>query len=802
MYQTDIEIYEDSLNLLVENLNKNVESLDSDYVVALSRKGPRLLEYLKKAKGLKPINVITEHALPFLFEHICQNKDENVRLHIVDDAIYFGSTIASLKEEVETYIKFFELEDRVSIEGIYACIKDLGSLDFGNTKMFTLDNIRPGYGHYFVKQVMSNLRSLGKSLEVEYPTIKYRFEKPIDIDELYSLLKESFGEDKVYHVSESIGINSVSVLVSEVNEPSFRKLRMFVDGKELSIVSMAPELTLINLRLFKFVGFGNLLEVNSVWRSIAKRLIGIADTFDENKTDKRNIVRTGVVLLNYFSSLDTYCYYRLQIENVLQKALGDIVSKKIDTSNLLYLVGNERDVNEITHTWENAMENPQYSTIPYNALDSEVVDDVVFESSLMYGSVGASLKNSNLAQLQNVKSMDEALSAMFFNQTLLIERWSRFSGISKQERLRFGYTFQYLWSFIHRNASNLNADDLQVTAMHRWIDTQIDNGCIVPQYVLDKNIFQWIRVFRPGENEDIQLSHMGRLVAHVIQRMNRSEEDQRVGKVIKHNLEGVLTAIYNKFGKEFRSEELGWHLHINAKKHVLYVNENNDTLVDYLIRMGILDIDGKLVSISTKVGGQEYSKYTTLSSQLQNSIDVFIEEILDEMGNKPQASTNYPSTINYFLLDTVSVEAIMAALGGMKNILDEMLRKIIATKPDELNENELEKQVFDYFAAEVSCYSIKESVLLNRHTEKLDILRPYLWKVRKVVHAINVFTLVTFYQDTDSLRHYLETIDSSVKEKLEYSDLIDYLDTQKEKKTPLISDKPFLYKLIRYITNI
>lgn len=46
MYQTDIEIYEDSLNLLVENLNKNVESLDSDYVVALSRKGPRLLSPL------------------------------------------------------------------------------------------------------------------------------------------------------------------------------------------------------------------------------------------------------------------------------------------------------------------------------------------------------------------------------------------------------------------------------------------------------------------------------------------------------------------------------------------------------------------------------------------------------------------------------------------------------------------------------------------------------------------------------------------------------------------------------------
>lgn len=804
MNQTDFEVYEYSLNSLVEALNQNVKSQNSDVVIALSRKGPRLLEFLKREKSLHDFPVITEHALPFLFERLQQNEGLNVRLHIVDDAIYFGSTIASLKEEIDTYIRLYKLEDKVFVAGIYACIKDFGSMEFKNSKLFAVSNLRPGYGHYYVKQVMRNLRSLGSSLEVEFPSIKYTFCKNIEIKHLYELFRESFGDDKVYLINEPLGIKSLNVLLSDPKEASFRKLRIFVSGKELSIVSIAPELTLINLGLFKYVGFGNLFDVNKVWRAIAERLIRIAEDFDSQNIDKRNLVRTGVVLLNYFSSIDTYCYYRSKIEDILLKLLGYIQNRKLDKSNLYYLIGNDEDVEKIVSAWEGALGDTQYSTMPFDDSDSEEVDNVVFESSLMHGMVANSLKNNNLALLQNSETMEEALSAMFLNQNLLIERWSRFSGISKQERLRFGYTYQYLWKFIRENAVKLGQKNLSTALMHHWVDVQIDNGSIVPQYVLDKTIFQWVRVFRPGENEDLLVSHLGRLVVHVILQMNRRDEDKQIGKVFKQNLEGVLSAVYNHFRAELNAEELGCELSIDPKRHILYYNNaKEDSLVDYLVRMGILVIEDKLyVRLSSRVDGTEFAEFTTLSSQLVENIDAYIGEILDMMGNKPQCKVRYSSTINYFLLDLVSWDSLTATLTKMKTLLDDVVRILINAKSEDVDEDDLEKKVLGYYRTELSCYLVKESILLDLNSEISQDLLHTLWRVRKVFCAINIFTLITFYQDKESLSKYLSKIEPKVQEKLEFSDILDYLKSQDLLNPVLKNDKILLYKLIAYIYNI
>lgn len=804
MNQTDYEIYEYSLNNLVEALNQNVKSQDSDIVIALSRKGPRLLEYLKREKDLHDFPVITEHALPFLFERLSQNEDLNVRLHIVDDAIYFGSTIASLKEEIDTYIRLYKFEERVVVVGIYACIKDFGSMEFDNSKLFAVSNLRAGYGHYYVKQVMRNLRSLGTSLEVEFPSIRYTFSSNVDVKRLYELFRESFGEDYVYLIDEPLGIKSLNVLLTDSKEASFRKLRIFASGNELSIVVIAPELTLINLGLFKYVGYGNLFEVNKVWRAIADRLIRMSEDFDSQNIDKRNLVRTGVVLLNYFSSMDTYCYYRSRIEEILLKLLGDIQNRKLDKSNLFYLTGNEDDVEKIASVWECALGDNQYSTSPFNTSDSEDVKDVVFESSLMYEMVANSLKNSNLALLQNSETMEEALAAMFFNQNLLIERWSRFSGISKQERLRFGYTYQYLWNFIRENAAKLGQVNLSQALMHHWVDVQIDNGSIVPQYVLDKTIFQWIRVFRPGENEDLLVSHLGRLVVHVILLMNRSEEDKQKGIVFKQNLEGVLSAIYNHFRAELDAEELGCDLSIDPKRHILYYDDvKKDSLVDYLVKMGILVIeDERYVRLSQKVDGKEFAEYTTLSSQLMQDIDAYVGEILDMMGNKPQSKVRYSSTINYFLLDMVSLDSITAALTEMKTLLDDVVRALINAKYENVDEDDLENRVLDFYRMELSCYLVKESILLDPNSEISKELLHTLWRVRKVLCAINIFTLITFYQDKESLNKYLSKIDSKVQEKLELKDILGYLDSQNLPNPVLKSDRVLLYKLVAYIFNI
>ena len=66
-----------------------------------------------------------------------------------------------------------------------------------------------------------------------------------------------------------------------------------------------------------------------------------------------------------------------------------------------------------------------------------------------------------------------------------------------------------LTAFVHRyGAFKIEEPEKFQTELHSWIDNRIDNGCIVPQYIVDSASSTWMRVFRPGENEDLLLSHL------------------------------------------------------------------------------------------------------------------------------------------------------------------------------------------------------------------------------------------------------------------------------------------------------
>lgn len=219
--------------------------------------------------------------------------------------------------------------------------------------------------------------------------------------------------------------------------------------------------------------------------------------------------------------------------------------------------------------------------------------------------------------------------------------------------------------------------------------------------------------------------------------------------------------------------------------------------------MGILVIEDKLyVRLSSRVDGTEFAEFTTLSSQLVENIDAYIGEILDMMGNKPQCKVRYSSTINYFLLDLVSLDSLTATLTEMKTLLDDVVRTLINAKSEDVDEDDLEKKVLGYYRTELSCYLVKESILLDLNSEISQDLLHTLWRVRKVFCAINIFTLITFYQDKESLSKYLSKIEPKVQEKLEFSDILDYLKSQDLLNPVLKNDKILLYKLIAYIYNI
>ena len=133
--KSDRIIYENSLKQLVDRLNDLIQSSDTDIVIALSRKGPRLLEYLRIFKGLKLFSFTTEHALPIIFEKISREKNKVYRIFLIDDAIYFGSTIQNLYNEIQSYIRAYAL-DNVKVVAIFTAIKakDSKVLNFGDAE--------------------------------------------------------------------------------------------------------------------------------------------------------------------------------------------------------------------------------------------------------------------------------------------------------------------------------------------------------------------------------------------------------------------------------------------------------------------------------------------------------------------------------------------------------------------------------------------------------------------------------------------------------------------------------------------
>lgn len=812
----DKQIYINSLEKLVEVLNSSIFSLDTDIVIALSRKGPRLLEYLRKEKGLKEFPVITEHSLPFLFDQISRESTKEYRIFIVDDAVYYGSTVLALKDEIESYIKMFALTNRVKIQGIYTCIKDKDSLDFGSIPVYADQQIRPGYGHFFVKEMMKNLRSLGKSLEVEFPEFSFTSTKEVDIDLFLSLLKENFGEDKVYKIDDPLGIPSITVILSQPKSATFRKLRMFVKGNRVSVVAIAPELVNTNLKLFRFVGFGEDVAVNDRWQEVVGLLNKVDEQFEDHSVNNRNLVRTGVVLLNYFSSIDTFLNFKDKVIDALRKVAGNLVDQYLDTLNLYYLVGNKTLVESITKAWNLVMQEEMYFTIPNAEREEKLSNHIVFESSRLSNQEAKTLSMTNMVQVINSVSLSEALSAMFFNQSMMIERASRYVEVNRQSRLLFGYTYQYLWKSLWDYADRLESKDINYARIHQWVDIQIDNGSIVPQYIINSDHLNWVRVLRTGENEDVQISHWGRWVIHVFKKMLITDEDKRIGKVLRKNLEGILTAVFLHFQDRIRNEEQKCTLQINKADFTLWLGlqqrregcmDEGDcaiqiNLIDFLISKNLLKNDNRQLTISPGVADKEFSLYTTLSEDLVADIDAYIQLIFKKIGNAPSFFYIYQNTINYFLRDLFSVKDIEDKVKYVSLKIEENLDKILDEKDGGVHDKEYLDEIISAYSNSLLQYEMPKEMLLDPDSCIDSRLALSLWKICQLFHLICLICL-PFGLGLTKLVEYIQNMSKEEQKKMQSEGLDAYLlsDEYKEHSTPFMNDT-FAAHIKNYISNV
>ena len=635
---------------------------------------------------------------------------------------------------------------------------------------------------------MKDLRSLGRSLEIEFPAIRHHVSKVLKLEDLHQSFKNTYGDNNVCIINSTEGIPSLSVVWSKPDETTFRKMRLYIDDNDLVIVPIAPELFHNDMSRLSYVSFGRNDLISSLWRRIVDELTEVYEgDANSNVILRRNICRTGVVLLNYFSSIDTYIYESPKVRSCIESMGVSLSESTLDPDNLKYLLY-DNNVSDVESIWNKMLTLDDYITMPIQVNLSKS-DEIVYESTSLSSAEVEPLVKVNILSVMGSRSFEEALSVMSFNQTIMIERFSRYIRSNKHERLRFGYSFAGLWNFIRNNANKVSSDDITLSRLHKWVDCQIDNGSLVPQYIVDKNTSMWTRVFRPGENEDVILSHIGRFVAFVIDKMHRPDIDGSDYGVLKSNLDGILSIVYSKYYERIKDEEPQWPDMVD-KKSQLVISSTNENLVDFLIRMSVLtNTITHTIKINERLNNYEFSHNTTFSKELEDEIGLTVEEIVNKLPeNKKQTLYRYPITINLFRSPYFDYSDIEKSITYIVNRIEEEISNIRLnlSNSDIVNERIL-SLIYDYNKY-LLCYELSNDSL----TGKLQTVIPrdkveILIRVRRTTYVINCL-ISLFVRNIDFIDISLKRSGEDVKDFLNLSRLSQYesrineLSSEKDKK--------------------
>ena len=755
---SDSTIYSNSLKEMVKHLNEEIHSSETDIVIALSRKGPRMLEYLKRYNSLKEFSFTTEHALPFIFEQISNNRDKKYRIFIVDDAIYFGSTIQNLYNEIKAYIDAYKL-DNVKIYAVVTAIKasDSKTLNIDDALLLNYEGkepLRAGYGHYFVKCLMNDFSKLDNTLEVEFPTIEYDLPSNVDEQIVDEAIKNQYPDA---FRSEQNGESRAKwcIILENGKTSAFNKVRIFISANKLRFVFMNPhyfnnnEETLAGLMVRQGSPF------REMWNEIQLHFKNVElDIRKEfNNEIRRNRLRTQVILANYILSFNNFLVERDKI-NAIVGSLGiDENSYSIKENNLTYLIGNVSLVANTIGRLKVAADSNLSLDPLLSVKEMTVSNDYVLESNSLPKDELEVLLNHNLVMISKSQDTEESLSAMFNNLTILIEKWTRGTIYDDNYRLRFGYTMKNLTAFVHRyGAFKIEEPEKFQTELHSWIDNRIDNGCIVPQYIVDSASSTWMRVFRPGENEDLLLSHLARLVLCV---WNQANEILQVQKVNTYTYQSLLSVVIDTFRECLEKEESYLQFRIDGKL-LPCIGDKYRNIVDYMKDMYILTEENDFLECSPRLQNKEFKTCTTLSRELEENIRKKIKSLLSPKLVLDNPFGDFSGDINYELKELLPISKIEVNIQKLKDDVHDLIQLLLVSDGNvvDMTDNEVDHLLSNYFAF------IKPYLLSDEKVSKLEIDGDSIYyteeKLQKILSLYNILLLVYNYNDDELLTQYLE----------------------------------------------
>lgn len=800
------DIYNNSLKALWQNLQDSINHLmpnDRCFVIALSRKGTRMLELLGSRYGnsdnhdltsLYGVTVVTELSLPLLFKNINEDSDKGrIIIKIVDDAIYFGSTILSIYNEVTKFIEYYGLENRVVVEGLYAAIKSNESIDIRNLtgqKVYAIDNVGKGYAHYFVKQLTHDFRGMCNTLEYEFPIIECNVGAALDIESFEAQLMIRYGKNNTYRINDNEGVKSFNIVLRNQEGSLFNKIRIYYGNGILRIVPMSPRPIYDNYEMM-----GNLMShvshpLADLWERFYHTLKEIADNSKQDETLFRSSRRLMVILHNYLLSLYNFETERRAFYTILL-SFGVAPVLRLRCGSLFCILADESMVRSISDEVNKYLNGPGFNRLTATTIVRLLTkrSPLLVESNCVMPNRIKYLDDTNRQLFPKCSNVNEALSAMLFNQTVILESYSRTLD-TNGSRLRFGYTHESLSDELNQYYKSQKAGLWNEKDLHRWIDIRIDNGCMVPQYIVStNNNQQWERVLRPGENEDVILSHLSRYALMILDLM--TDEDLGIGDtdVKSDNYERMLAYTFYNLGDEILDEESFLDLCVDESLRLRF--NHGKYVVDYLCEMSVLKKSDGMIGIHSRLLESDVYKSSTFTEELNDRIKELVELFprkVEYDGNFDYKNSDYTEKFNFNMRRLMKLESVRASYIRANEIFNDFLSNLDIPKDEFIDYQQLMSEKF----WQTISVSYVDEILITKYKEELD--EPYYdyWlDMSKLFFFMNLLYAIKCYSE-DILASYIMVVEESIK-------ALDILDVFQKAMDLCGEDKDWSEEAIFYI---
>jgi len=492
-----------------------------DTIVAISRKGPRLIE-LMAHEGFLSENVlprvIAEQALPFL------TQNDNAGFVVVDDVITYGTTFNNV----------YDLTKQANIRcggnnqkpmGIPFAVGQKANEEYRKkTNKYFLD-LKSDQIASFVNNEMLAFRLLGKPYDIEHPMLTWigDFTDTIELDTALKQITKLLG-GQIFNIDTSVPIKTGNVTVrrwtillpanSSYNlypHADFRKLRIYLNPEKnrLLVAAMCP----VSLSKDDMYSLGKILPVplNHLWNEVAGKV----------KTDAEGHMadagsRSLAMWANFLLAMVLLRDIKANFIEVFETAMLQSRMVGPRREDLQYLIGPAL-CSHAEFSLAQFLESVDSTSVSYPlfAHVAEIMGERVpsdYEERYME-------KRSSL--VDKALDVNDVLQAIFYAQHADIELPSREKNKNNKdnsERLEFGITY----SKIRQMVLDRFPDTAEID-IHKCLDQFIDNGAIVPRYIdmapLGKTSI-WARTFRVGEGQGT-VKQIGQTVRLLFDKLSR-----------------------------------------------------------------------------------------------------------------------------------------------------------------------------------------------------------------------------------------------------------------------------------------